>query len=1611
MKKVQELKSRIKKKLLRSDGEGEPTRPSSSTPVPANNPATVSPPVEQAPSHLPQNAAGAPIPISIPVPKADQEQPIAPAAGQTESHLSLAPAGLVPTCPSTPNPDPQQLGTPAVEQVASLTCPEPIQVQDPTEPSPATPKPDYVTPTAVEQIPVDTPAPNKGSASFRSESWSWIKSEGWANLRGFLDNTAQVASVSGLGPIKEVAEAVAKHVRIFEEAAQGRKDFDKLRKELDGIFGELNEYCSLSPAITMSMESICGSIRKEMKDLETQQARSTSERVAKAETDADYVLECYGRVQGHLQRLSRNANMSTWKIVDELATESRLQKLAPLLSECYNSKKTAELGRRPCTMGTRIKVLAQMNQWATGRDTGNIYWMSGMAGTGKTTIAYTFCELLDAEPNRALFASFFCSRSLPECRDVGLIIPSIAYQLARSSQPFRYALSRATEKNPDAHTRSPELQFDALITKPLSNKEVRDALPVNMVVVIDALDECEDTRSTERILDVLLTKSKGLPMRFVISTRPEATIRDLMEKDGYDSRVVLHDLDSREVKTDIKAYLEAELAPINPSVVEIEKLVERAGVLFIYAATVIRYVGHDNFKRKSRQRLNMMLSTSKQQGGAQTKAIDELYGAILEAAVNDDQLDETDRDDMKLILNTVICAKAPLTIDALNGLLKLGDVERVDSALRPLWSVLHVIEPSKTVTTLHASFPDYLTDSKRSSSEWHCDPAAHNRVLAERCFEYIQGTKPQFNICRLPSSFLYDDEVNDIEARVNEFIPAEFRYACQYWAAHLVASDPAAASALMALLNYFLTRNLLTWMEVMNLTKNMPAGPDHLSIVKRWAVPHSPTRELIDLLHDAMRFTNTIISSPVLQSTPHIYITMLPFLPLHSQIRKHYAGRTRELIGVHGTALDRRKGLLAQWTVWGGNCAAYSADGTLLATGPSTSMGPISLINISSGQSLRTIYHQDVYVARCISFSPDGTRIACGTFNNESSVDEAIWVWDISNGQPLLGPLVGHRAPIISIVFSQDGSRFISGSGDKTIRIWDARSGECVLGPLVGHTKSVRCLAVSSDDTMLVSGSDDSTIRVWDMQSGIPLFNPIAGHTNAVKSVALSPDDSWIVSASEDCTVRVWDIRTGEMLLSPLKHEDQRPTSVAISPDGAFIAAGFKEGAIHTWDTTTGKVVSNLPKEHSNDTRLLKYSNDGTRMISYSYRWLRVFDVQSTAIKLDALPGHTESILSIDVSPDGKRIVSGSEDTTLCIWDPIAGSLIHGPLAGHDWSVHLVKYSSDGSRFLSCSRDRTLRQWDAKTGSIYEVDSPMLDPFIPPRYSSETGFVSATYSPDSNSIAAISLGGDIYIWDSNSGEMTLEPIKAEKEGRVIEFSADSKTVITGWRNGAAHIWDVQTGQLVSSNQPPDGLDVAAFAFSPSHQSYIITSNQYEDNPMLYQSGPWTQDHTTSTLEGHKRYIRTVRYSSDGTQIASGSEDKTMHIWSVHTGLSVFGPLRGHTETINSVAYSPDGTFVVSASSDKTIRIWDTRPNQTDSQVLKSPGVSDWVLNEDGWVIDEQSRRLLWVPTDLRTSLMSPRNTVLLSRDGYVKLNFEGSLIGEDWDGCWMDSKPLVSGHN
>lgn len=165
-------------------------------------------------------------------------------------------------------------------------------------------------------------------------------------------------------------------------------------------------------------------------------------------------------------------------------------------------------------------------------------------------------------------------------------------------------------------------------------------------------------------------------------------------------------------------------------------------------------------------------------------------------------------------------------------------------ALQPLWSVLHVVETSGLVTILHESFPQYMFDSKRSG-EYHCDPIIHNQTLAQAWFDRIKSVQAQFNICGLESSYVPDLEIPNLNSRVEKVILPELFYACRYWASHLDHAEGSADVIAIERLKFFLSTQLLVWMEVMNLKKCIREGVMAIQQAEGWCkVSNSRSKEI-----------------------------------------------------------------------------------------------------------------------------------------------------------------------------------------------------------------------------------------------------------------------------------------------------------------------------------------------------------------------------------------------------------------------------------------------------------------------------------------------------------------------------------------------------------------------------------------------------------------------------------------------------------------------------------------------------------------------------------------------------------------------------------------------
>ncbi|KAB5590557.1 Vegetative incompatibility protein HET-E-1 [Ceratobasidium theobromae] len=1352
------------------------------------------------------------------------------------------------------------------------------------------------------------------------------------------------ATLQGLRKSAEVAQPLKSSV------AKNRRDYEILASDLQIMAEFLDRHLkgSTTGPVMASIPSIVKTIENEIKSIKVREERGAVGRILGARGDEEDLIGRYRRIEQLLHRMQIEASMSTWAVANEHLADTRLEKLAPAKLAGHDSKLSTSTNRQTCTEDTRKGILTDLNSWSDNPEAEKVYWMDGMAGTGKTTIACTLASQLESRGQLA--ASFFCTRTSPECRDADRIVPTIAYQLARRSTAFKSALCQALGNDPDIGSRNIFTQFERLLKEPL--EEVKDKLGSNLVVVIDALDECTDRQIVGQILDVLFRFVGNLPVKFFVTSRPEAMIREKMISPENTSRSILHlhDIEQSLVQQDIELYLWEELKSMSPSPDDVKQLSMLADNLFIYAATAVRYIRTETRGVVPRDRLATMLAVDSKSHEKHAQ-IDALYTTILTTGLEAEGLEPEERKRMERVVWTAVCAREPILVETLAALIQ-SDEDQALAALEPFRSVLHVSEHTGLVSTLHASFPDYVFSQDRSG-KFCCDLGTHSQLLTQRCLEVMKG-QLRFNICNLPSSFLPDNAVADLNARIEENISPSLSYACQYWPDHLILGMT--SDELRAMLDEFLSQRLLFWMEVLNLKQCIAIGTQGLMKLQVWLRAADCSSDSVKLASDAHKFVSRFASHAITLSTPHIYISALPLCPPSSLVSVHYRRRMQGLMEVKGTAIVRLgQASLATWTTDSLlPCVAYSPDGTHSAH------------------------------SRHIQFTSD--RLCIHPVEIALSLVPMIKrsVWDARDGTPVAGPFKGHTKSVYSVAFSPDGARIVSGSKDCTIRVWDVDNGSLAAGPFEGHTDRINSVGYSSDGKCVISGSNDRTIRTWDVNTGslILLFK---GHTRWVTSVGFSPDGEHIVSGSYDCTIRVWNVRDGTLAISPLKGHTKSVLSVAYSSNGVLIVSGSDDQTIRVWSAHDGTLAAGPFEGHTACVTSVGFSPDGSQIVSASYdESISIWDVLDGPLTTPPPKGHSDGINSAEFSPDGLLIATGSADKTIRVWSAVDGTFVAGPFKGHTNYVHSVAFSPDSTRIASGSFDYTIRVWHARDGTL----------LAGPIKGHSDNIHSVAFSPDGSRIVSGSDDSTICVWDSSNGTLVAGPFKGHTSSvRSVAFSPDGAYIASGSHDRTIRIWSSLNGNQISNpfRAHTDYVTSVCFSYDSSH----IVSGSFDNTVCI--SDAHNGQLITGPFEGHAREVYCVAFSPDSTLVVSGSHDQTIRLWNADDGTPAAPPLQGHTSWVDTVSFSPDGSFVLSCSDDQSIRVWDIRKKQKTCAAL----ADDWEIRDDGWVLNAHSQMLFWLPAELLSYFPRLNNRFTIGTAGSIQAEFGGMLLGEEWNKCWL----------
>ena len=500
--------------------------------------------------------------------------------------------------------------------------------------------------------------------------------------------------------------------------------------------------------------------------------------------------------------------------------------------------------RQGCLRGTRTDILLQLEHWMEDKESQPIFWLNGLAGTGKSTIAQSFAEIAFSEGK--LGASFFCSRGSENRSNIKAIFPTLAFQLAYQSPLFRQGLLKVLEADPDIGHKSLCSQLEKAIIGPLK------ATSISTLIIIDALDECKDDQPASAILSVLSRYVDQIPtVKFFITGRPEPPIRlgfRLKSLQPITEVLRLHEVEPSSVDNDIKLYFKTRLTEIAktwgsygftedwPNPAHIDILCKKAAGFFIYASTIVKYVASKSCIPTKQLEAVISLPQSTAQEG---RGVDHLYTQVLEQAVDDVDISDMDKEEIYSRIRTVVGAVLlvfnPLSMRAFSELLRVSNIH-IWTTLNSLHSLLLIPEnPENKIQAFHKSFPDFLTDHKRCRGKWFfVDPKIHHAEIFLSCLELMRERLKK-NICNLDDSIDLS-EVKDISAHQKENIGDALKYSCYFWSKHLlgISGDSLHVGKVQRAIDEFFTTSLLYWIEVLVVTRNLGVGVYAMNDVKQW---------------------------------------------------------------------------------------------------------------------------------------------------------------------------------------------------------------------------------------------------------------------------------------------------------------------------------------------------------------------------------------------------------------------------------------------------------------------------------------------------------------------------------------------------------------------------------------------------------------------------------------------------------------------------------------------------------------------------------------------------------------------------------------------------------
>ncbi|KIL62673.1 hypothetical protein M378DRAFT_752536 [Amanita muscaria Koide BX008] len=1034
-----------------------------------------------------------------------------------------------------------------------------------------------------------------------------------------------------------------------------------------------------------------------------------------------------------------------------------LPRAKALFDDYQNKKKSG-----PCFKGTREALLREMADWATGPGESRTYVLSGLAGIGKSTVAYTIASR--AADLGLLGASFFFSRDEADRKNAEKVFSTIAYQLCVYNETFAKTIGDVllTERGSAATTKDPQEQLQVLIVDPL--RSIVQSRPRPIIIVVDALDECDEEDGIS-VLTGLRQLVRDLPsFKVILTTRPQLYLDHFLRNQSGLQIFHLQDIEEKIVDGDIRLYLQhclslEEVQRRYPrrqwcaSDEGIDSLVYAAGRLFIIASTGVRYIFDKSASNPAAQMQKLLSAFA--QAYTPFKDLDHFYTVILRNVVPANCDDDGIVDRYRSVVGAIIFVQRPLPVSTLAHLVNI-DVDDIHAVIDHLQSV--ILMDGDVPHIYHKSFPEYLTDQARCKDRHlQIDPRTHHMQIATRCFE-IMDKHLKRNILGLgdPARFMSNEDglkkdgITDeqLEAKV----PQQLRYACVYWVNHFELAN--IDVDLMNRLEKFAADHMLYWFEVLSLIGKLDSAHRAIRVVLK--VLKSTSSNLHQLLSDALRFISKFYET-IKGSALHTYYSALPFTPRDSLLYHRYikdaahnicaieGGPEKwdalvanlshgELVSEIGFSLDST--LFVSCSVNYDDSISIQSQGKLkiwdAATGTPVSTIPghrFAVANdfstvASSEEKTITLYNMNGSIRSAMfTTSSNIQRLALSSESSRVAAalsDGTIWLWESTSAKFIDSFDDFEDCGDWSLLgFSSTGARLTYSSPNGIVKLRDGISGRSITDLQCGSSDR-RCFECSDDGSRIASLSTDCGLTLWNSESGA-LTGAVTKSDSTVWDsdgavwphvLAISANGSLLATADGD-KVTLWSENNNSLAQIEVV-ELRRPLSMAFSSDNILATATVFHG-IKLYDFKTHAFISTLPFHGM--PLALAFSRDCTHFaVGGDNGNVDLWDIRGIDASGPLSKGNATAVTSLALSQDCSRLACGFEDGRVELWKTSLIKRRIGPLSlrskmktifvhifrrsRHTRSVRALEFGPDGRLFASASLDSTIKLWNGKDGSL-----------------------------------------------------------------------------------------------------------------------------------------------------------------------------------------------------------------------------------------------------------------------------------------------------------------------